>query len=86
MWWLGVLIVCVASWALSRAAVPDTFGAVFFVFMLCVVTMGVCWRVIEKLLHVRFPTKVEHTVAARNTAMTVLIMPGIQAVLVVAGW
>ncbi len=85
MFWLAVLIACVASWGLSRAAAPITFGAAFFVFTLCIVAMGLCWRVLEKLLHVRFPTKIEHTVAGRNTAITVAVMLAIQAVLVVAG-
>ncbi len=85
MYWIAVLIACVASYGLSRAAAPDTFGAAFFIFMLCEASLGICWRVFEKLLHVRFPTKIEHTVAGRNTAIVGAVLLGMQAVLVVAG-
>ncbi|MBC7771249.1 MAG: hypothetical protein H7210_02020 [Pyrinomonadaceae bacterium] len=85
MWWLLIAFPTGASYGLSQLAHPDTLGAVMPLVLGAVVMLGVCWRVLERLLWLRYRTKKEHTVAARGTCIVVCGLLMVQAVFVMIG-
>jgi hypothetical protein len=83
MWWLVVILAVAGSGGLSLVATTGTLGRGFYGLTVCTALIGLCWRVFERVLWLRFPTKAEHTVAGRNAALCVAMMGVVQAVLVV---
>lgn len=85
MWWLVTIAIMAASWGLAQVARADSVGGKLYLVTGCVLVLAICWRMFERLLHVRFPTKREHTVAGKYAAVGAAGVLLVQGVVVLIG-
>ncbi len=85
VYWLLIILMLAASYGLSASATPKTGGSAFHTILISAIVIGGCWRFVERLLWMRFPTKTVHTTAARGTAIAVAVLLGAHAVLWLLG-
>lgn len=90
-WWLGDALwavavpICVMMFVLGMRMGPGggrhEAGFAAATITACVVVLCLCWRGFEFLLWLRFPTSVQHTVAARVAAVVSVVGLVVQGVL-----
>ncbi len=85
MWCLIVIVLVAGSAGLSAVANTGTLGRALVGLTISAALVALCWRIFERVLWMRFPTNVEHTLAWRFGAIGVSALVAIQAVLVALG-
>ncbi|MGD9688641.1 MAG: hypothetical protein AB7K52_03230 [Phycisphaerales bacterium] len=83
--WLFSAMLVGGSFALASLAPAQTAGAHLPPVLLGVALVFLCWRGFERLLWLRFPTKVEHTSAGRRCAQALAVLIVIHGTLVILG-
>jgi hypothetical protein len=85
LFWIASLALTAASFALARAAQPQTAGSQLFHLAFAILLVGIAWRMFERLLHAMYPTQREHTRAGLFTCAALLLTLILHAALVWLG-